>query len=147
MTDLLDDGDEPILSLDEGSYEAARDHLEPDVSCRCGGCGANWRYGELHAIGDCCLTPGDPSPAGRCPDPDCDSLAYVVNSDPDSLTAEQVLYRTRDPQHQLDGLPLPALTTLLYRVCDNDPDRFATACRLVTLFIEEALARAANGQR
>lgn len=43
----------------------------------CGG-GCNWRgrFYQLRAIDGCALTPGDPSPAGRCPE--CDALAYVV---------------------------------------------------------------------
>lgn len=33
----------------------------------------------------------------------------------------------------------PALTTLLYRVCDNNEEKFEEACRVVNLFIEQAL--------
>lgn len=35
----------------------------------------------LEPVEDAVLTPGDPSPAGRCPD--CGHLAYVVKSDPE----------------------------------------------------------------
>lgn len=31
------------------------------------------------------------------------------------------------------GMPLPALTTLLHKVCDNDPVKFEEACRLIKL--------------
>lgn len=34
---------------------------------------------------------------------------------------------------------VPALTTLLYRVCGKDEEKFEEACRLVNLFIEQAL--------
>jgi len=34
---------------------------------------------------------------------------------------------------------LPALTSLLYKVCEKDVDKFNEACRLVDLFITEAL--------
>lgn len=64
------------LSRDEYSYKAERDHLADDTPCRCGSCGAVARYDQLRPIGDCSLTPGDASPAGRCADPSCDSLAY-----------------------------------------------------------------------
>lgn len=37
---------------------------------------------------------------------------------------------------------MPALTTLLYKVCENDEVRFNEACRLVNLFIEKALEKA-----
>lgn len=34
--------------------------------------------------------------------------------------------------------PLPALTVLLFRVCDNNMQKFDLACRLINLFIDEA---------
>lgn len=55
-------------------------------------------------------------------------------------STEAILFRTLDPTVQLDGRPVPAMTTLLHRVCGNDPDQFAEACRVVELFIAEALA-------
>ncbi len=60
------------------------------------------------------------------------------------LLAEQVLLQTVDPTVLVDGRPVPALTSLLYRVCANDPDKFAEATRLVELFVRVAL-RAAGG--
>lgn len=39
------------------------------------GCGWSGSSGDLKDIKDCALDPGDPSPAGRCPE--CDSLAYL----------------------------------------------------------------------
>jgi hypothetical protein len=54
-------------------------------------------------------------------------------------------YTTVDPTHlHRDGKPLPAGTVLLYRVCDNDPDKFEEACRLVGLFVKTALAAKAK---
>lgn len=47
-----------------------------DISCECGNCDWKGAADTLAPIEDCILTPGDPSPAGRCPE--CDSLAYVV---------------------------------------------------------------------
>lgn len=65
------------LSRDEYSFKAERDHAADDAPCKCGSCAASWRYEQLAPIGDCSLTPGDASPAGRCADPGCDSLAYL----------------------------------------------------------------------
>lgn len=47
-------------------------------------------------------------------------------------------YSTVDPTIELEGRPVPALTSLLYRVCTNDPDKFGEACRLLRLFAAEA---------
>lgn len=66
------------LGRDEYSYKAERDHLDDATPCKCSGCGATWRYDQLGPVGDCSLTPGDPSPAGRCADRSCDTLAYPV---------------------------------------------------------------------
>jgi len=52
---------------------------------------------------------------------------------------ERIMFMTRDPETQLLLTNVPALTSLLYSVCDNDPMKFAEACRLVRLFIEETL--------
>lgn len=46
------------------------------TECECDGCEWVGTADELQEIGECSLTPGDPSPAGRCPD--CGTLAYVV---------------------------------------------------------------------
>lgn len=55
---------------------------------------------------------------------------------------QQILYMTKDPTMLLDGRPIPAMTTLLHRVCDNDLKKFEETCRIVELFIAEALADA-----
>ena len=57
------------------------------------------------------------------------------------LTEEQMIavqMRTVDPDMVIGGHPVPALTTLLHRVCVADPSKFEEACRLVGLFIEQA---------
>lgn len=48
-----------------------------EINVRCNG-GCRWKgvASELDEIGSAILTPGDPSPAGRCPI--CGTLAYVV---------------------------------------------------------------------
>ena len=53
---------------------------------------------------------------------------------------EQLMYATVDPTVEFSpGQPMPAMTTLPFRVCDNDQTKFEEACRLVELFISEAL--------
>jgi hypothetical protein len=61
-------------------YKALIDDPAADTQCQCGNC--TWRgvFSDLAPIGACSLTPGDPSPAGRCPE--CDTLAYVVKPEP-----------------------------------------------------------------
>jgi len=44
-----------------------------------------------------------------------------------------IMIMTHDPLHDV-----PAATTLLYKVCDNNPQKFEEACRLVSLFMKEA---------
>lgn len=45
------------------------------IACSCSDCEWTGTADQLAEIGDAVLTPGDPSPAGRCPD--CAALAYV----------------------------------------------------------------------
>jgi hypothetical protein len=52
---------------------------------------------------------------------------------------ERVLYATKDPTVLLGDDAVPAMTSLLFRVCGNDADKFEEACRIVELFIVEAL--------
>lgn len=59
---------------------------------------------------------------------ECFSMLEVV---------DKVLYLTKDPLSPIKDCP--ALTTLLYRVCQEDVERFEEATRIVGLFIEEAL--------
>lgn len=49
-----------------------------------------------------------------------------------------VLYNTLDPTNPV-GLPggTPALTTLLYKVCDQNSEKFDEACRLICLFLDK----------
>lgn len=54
---------------------------------------------------------------------------------------DAILMHTVDPQNSISGKPVPALTTLLYRVCDGHPGKFDEANRLITLFILEAQRR------
>ena len=52
---------------------------------------------------------------------------------------DRIMMATKDPTVILEGHPIPASTTLLYRVCKNDGDKLEEAHRLVRLFIEKAL--------
>lgn len=49
-----------------------------------------------------------------------------------------VLFGTLDPTNPV-GLPggTPALTTLLYKVCDQNNEKFDEACRLIGLFLDK----------
>ena len=69
--------DEPkTLFKDSYGYEAEVDHSADDEApVGCGSCAWHGRYDQTVAIGLCSLTPGDPSPSGRCPE--CDSLCYL----------------------------------------------------------------------
>lgn len=58
---------------------------------------------------------------------------------PTTYEIERVLYCTVDPTVRLQGGPIPAMTTLLHRVCDNDSTKFEEATRIVALFIAEAI--------
>lgn len=51
------------------------------IRCHCSNCDWTGTADQLNEIGDAILTPGDPSPAGRCPDEECDALAYVDGAD------------------------------------------------------------------
>lgn len=68
------------------SYKALIDEPPAETPCKCGGgCGWVGAFSALAEIGDCSLTPGDPSPAGRCPE--CESLAYVKETPDGRLVA------------------------------------------------------------
>ena len=51
---------------------------------------------------------------------------------------EPWFYSTEDPEHLMNGDPIPALTSILYHVCDRDQARFNEACRLIRLFVAKA---------
>lgn len=59
-----------------GTYIAEVEEPRADTPCSCDGC--HWRgpYSALAEVEQAVLSPGDPSPAGRCPE--CDTLAYPV---------------------------------------------------------------------
>ena len=58
------------------AYYAIIDEPEPNSLWSCSNCGQTSTYEELDDIEECILTPGDPSPAGRCPNEDCGALCY-----------------------------------------------------------------------
>lgn len=60
------------------TYRVEMDAPPADTPCSCDDCDWRGTFAQLNAIGECCLTPGDPSPAGRCPD--CDTIVYVDRS-------------------------------------------------------------------
>jgi hypothetical protein len=54
-------------------YKVEAEEPEENHPCHCD-CGWSGVYKDLQEVRSCCLTPGDPSPTGRCPD--CNQLAY-----------------------------------------------------------------------
>jgi hypothetical protein len=64
-------------ALDNATYYATVDHMrDPDgIECVCDNCDWKGVASDLNEITDASLTPGDASPAGRCPL--CAALAYV----------------------------------------------------------------------
>lgn len=59
------------------NYTAIVEHVRDPatITCRCDNCDETASADSLLPIGDAILTPGDPSPAGRCFA--CNSLSYV----------------------------------------------------------------------
>lgn len=60
-------------------------------------------------------------------------MSTQVMKDDRHLTSQMM---TTDPQ-----TGLPALTTLLYKVCECDDTKFNEACRLLDLFMDKAQER------
>jgi hypothetical protein len=71
-------------------YKVEIDKPAGDTMCKCSDCGWINRFADLKEIGDCCLTPGNPSPAGRCPAPQCNSLAYIVKREEETATEDEI---------------------------------------------------------
>jgi len=55
---------------------------------------------------------------------------------------EPLLFSVRDPKYNFQGRPVPALTSLMYRVCGDDPERFEEATRILQLFIDATRSEA-----
>lgn len=49
-----------------------------------------------------------------------------------------IMLKTIDETHVFNGSPLIAVSVLLHKVCDHDPDKFAEATRLIKLFMADA---------
>jgi hypothetical protein len=60
------------------TYTAHIDYVDhpAEINCVCEDCSHEETADKLDEIGDCSLTPGDPSPAGRCTL--CGTLSYVI---------------------------------------------------------------------
>ncbi len=57
---------------------------------------------------------------------------------------DSILMGTEDPDSSAGGSPVPAATTLLYRVCGKDPEKFDEALRLANLFVQAGYNLAAS---
>jgi len=82
-----------------GAYRVAEVDAADNAACTCDNCGWTGTADATAEIEDCALTPGDPSPVGRCPE--CDWLAYVdrpVSANPLDL---RLLEMVCDLEHYL----------------------------------------------
>lgn len=61
--------------MDGDPYKVEGLTVQEDAPCQCSGCDWSGVAQAVSPIGDCHLTAGDASPAGRCPE--CDSLVYL----------------------------------------------------------------------
>ena len=62
--------------------------------------------------------------------------------EPTAEQINQIVFRTVDPEHPWREASVPALTTLLHKICNNDRAKFEEATRLVELFIKQAWIKA-----
>lgn len=58
-------------------YTATIDEPEDTDPCVCGNCGETHEWQNLIEVDEAELTPGDASPAGRCPEDGCGALCYI----------------------------------------------------------------------
>lgn len=70
------------MSREAYDYTVALDYVDQDTHCTCDDCGSGWPFSALAEIDHAVLTPGQPSPAGRCPE--CGTLAYVTGTEPEA---------------------------------------------------------------
>jgi len=104
-------------------YAATVFDMDNDTPVSCGSCEWGGTASELLEIGDAILTPGDPSPAGRCPE--CESLAYVEDPPPlYNLTYEIGSHGEGVETYSLDDLKLKiiafALSLTAETLAEND---------------------------
>lgn len=52
---------------------------------------------------------------------------------------DMILMRAKDPTVEFKGGPVPAMTTMLFRVCNQDAEKFDEASRIIRLIVQEAL--------
>lgn len=50
-----------------------------------------------------------------------------------------VTYGTKDPVYQLNGKPIPAITSVMYRLSNKDVKQFEEAMRIIDLFIRKTI--------
>jgi hypothetical protein len=52
---------------------------------------------------------------------------------------ERAQFAAVDPERLFEGRPLPVLTTLIYDICNNDPDKFEHACKLIRIIQDRTI--------
>lgn len=90
----------------------------------CSDCGWQGKTEDLDPIGECAISAGDASPAGRCPE--CDSVAYLDR--PKDRAADKV------------GEVLEPLAQFLKAVQDEVPDGFLESARKQREALEQFLS-------
>jgi len=69
-----------------------------------------------------------------------------MNDLPKNDDFDRWCFTAQDERIKLDdGKPLPVLTVVLHRVCDNDPKRFEEACRALQLAFEAGASAGRSG--
>ena len=65
---------------------------------------------------------------------------------PKNYDFDRWCFTAQDERIKLDdGKPAPLLTTVLHRVCGNEPKRFEEACRALQLAFEAGLSAGRSG--
>lgn len=96
------------------SYTANVEYIsdKSKIICKCGSCEWTGVASILKPIDECVLTPGDPSPAGRCPD--CESLTYVLNDEDTCQKFDQHVEQSMSIQPKKIAVTLMSTTTKTY---------------------------------
>lgn len=110
-----------------------------EIVCKCSACEWQGRASKLKEIVECDLTPGDESPAGRCPK--CESLAYVLPTEEAVRDLPTNAQSKPDTGGHTDGESSIKVKHWSCYNCAQSPDEF-----VVTHQIDVSDQRVSNGQ-
>lgn len=107
-------------------YVVEIDAPAPATPCKCDDRGWQGPFAALREIEGCSLTPGDPSPAGRCPE--CETLAYVARPDTtiETMTLEDFNADVSDALDHLEAGQTGDAITVLKGMADWIRERLPT---------------------